>query len=231
MFIPIHDKNPLKIVAFQLITVCIIGLCIGIIYWQFNLSEQAQKQASLAFGMIPSVLLDSKFIPQEINALPSELTLISYMFLHGSWMHLLGNMLFLWVFGDNIEDSMGHVRFVIFFLLCGIAAGITHGVMEPASELPLVGASGAIAGLLGAYLMLHPRVKVLVLLLSRIPFRMPAYLLIILWMLFQVFSVYSNKQDSGVAWWAHIGGFVVGIVLIIPMRYKQVPLFDQGVSH
>jgi membrane associated rhomboid family serine protease len=229
MFIPLHDENPLKTVAFQMVTIVLIILCVGVYYWQFTLSQPLQQQASLAYGMIPSVLLNMKTVSADIHALPSKLTLISYMFLHGSWLHLLGNMLFLWVFGDNIEDSMGHLRFILFYLLCGIAAGVTHGVMEPASDLPLVGASGSIAGLLGAYLMLHPRVKILVLLFSRIPLRLPAYVLILSWILFQIFSV--KLADSSVAWWAHIGGFIAGVILIVPMRYKRVPLFDRGVTH
>ncbi|MDJ0833632.1 MAG: rhomboid family intramembrane serine protease [Gammaproteobacteria bacterium] len=231
MFIPIHDKNPLKIVVFQLVTVTIILLCSGAFLWQLSLPQQAENVAVYAFGLVPSVLFDVNILPAEVNALPSELTLFSYMFLHGGWLHLLGNMLFLWVFGDNIEDSMGHLRFIVFYLLCGLAAGLTHSVMQPGSQLPLIGASGAIAGLLGGYLVLHPRVKVLVLLFSRIPLHLPAFLLIIAWILFQFYSVSLNTEGDNIAWWAHIGGFVAGMILIVPMRYKRVPLFDRGVSH
>lgn len=231
MFIPLHDKNPLKIVAFQLVTVSFILLCTGAFLWQLGLPQQAETHAVYAYGLVPSVLFDVNILPAEVNALPSELTLFSYMFLHGGWLHLLGNMLFLWVFGDNIEDSMGHLRFILFYLLCGLAAGLTHSLMQPGSQIPLIGASGAIAGLLGAYLMLHPRVKVLVLVFSRIPLRIPAYLLILAWILFQFFSVWNSGEGDNIAWWAHIGGFVAGMILIIPMRYKRVPLFDRGVSH
>ncbi len=231
MFIPLHDKNPLKIVAFQLVTISIMLLCIGAFLWQLGLPQQAETQAVYAYGLVPSVLFNVNLLPAELNALPSELTLFSYMFLHGGWLHLLGNMLFLWVFGDNIEDSMGHLRFVVFYLACGLAAGLTHSLMDPGSQIPLIGASGAIAGLLGAYLMLHPRVKVLVLVFSRIPLHLPAYLLILAWILFQFFSVWNTAEGDNIAWWAHIGGFVAGMILIIPMRYKRVPLFDRGVSH
>lgn len=231
MFIPLYDKNPLRIIAFQLVTMVLIGLCIGTYWWQSSLAPQAETFASFAYGFIPAVFISSSIIPAEVNALPAELTLVSYMFMHGGWMHLLGNMLFLWVFGDNIEDSMGHARFVIFFVLCGMAAAFVHGVMEPTSEIPLVGASGAIAGILGAYLILHPRVKVLVLIFSRLPIRLPAYVLILLWILFQFFSVYFSAPQDNIAWWAHIGGFIAGVVLIIPMRYKSVALFDQGTEH
>lgn len=227
MFIPIHDKNPLKVVIFQIVTVTIIVLCVAVFVSQIN----STGQLALVYGMIPSVLSNVHWLPPEVHAISAELTLVSYMFLHSSWMHLLGNMLFLWVFGDNIEDSMGHFRFIIFYLLCGIAAGLTHGIMESTSDLPLVGASGAIAGILGAYLMLHPRVKILVLLFSRLPVNLPAYVLIVIWILFQFYSVSIIEDNSHVAWWAHIGGFVAGVILIVPMRYKRVPLFDKGLEH
>ena len=231
MFIPIHDKNPLKIVAFQLVTLIIILSCIATFVWQLSLSELAETQVAYALGVVPSVLFNINTLPPEVHILPSELTLVSYMFLHGGWLHLLGNMLFLWVFGDNVEDSMGHLRFIIFFLLCGLLAGLAHSLMLADSQMPLIGASGAVAGVLGGYLMLHPRVKVLVLLFSRIPLRLPAYLLIIGWILFQFFSVWTNAEGDNIAWWAHIGGFVAGMILIIPLRYKRVPLFDRDISH
>jgi len=231
MFLPLHDKNPLRIVAFQYVTITLILICIGTFMWQIRLPEQASIYASYAYGLVPSVLLQQQSLPADVNALPSTITLFSYMFLHGSWMHLLGNLLFLWVFGDNIEDSMGHARFIAFYLLCGLAAGLTHSLFEPSSQIPMIGASGAIAGILGAYLVLHPRVKVLVLVFSRIPIALPAYLLLLGWILFQFFSVANSGENNPVAWWAHIGGFLAGMVLIIPLRYKKVALFDKGVEH
>lgn len=231
MFLPLHDKNPLRIVAFQLVTVVFIITSIAVFVLQLNYRDDPSIHVSYAFGLVPSVLFDTKMLPVGIFALESELTLVSYMFLHGDWWHLLGNMLFLWVFGDNVEDSMGHFRFIVFYLWCGAVAGISHALMMPGSEMPLVGASGAISGILGGYLMLHPRVKVLVLLFSRIPVRLPAYVLLLLWLGFQLFNVMFSDADSPVAWWAHIGGFVAGMVLIIPFRHKQVPLFDKGTVH
>jgi membrane associated rhomboid family serine protease len=230
MFLPLHDKNPLTIVAFQFVTLMTIVLSIGVFLWQKSLSGEAAVYASYAYGLLPSVFLHQQSLPPEVHALPTLLTLVSYMFLHGSWVHLLGNMLFLWVFGDNIEDAMGHFRFIIFYLICGMAAGLTHTLLEPASEMPMIGASGAIAGLLGAYLMLHPRVKVLVLLLGRIPVYLPAYLLLIAWIIFQFYSATSLTEENTVAWWAHIGGFITGMVLIIPMKYRQVKLLDHPVE-
>jgi membrane associated rhomboid family serine protease len=230
MFLPLHDKNPLMIVAFQFVTFMTILLCVGVFLWQKSLYGEASAYFSYAYGLLPTVFLHQQSLPPEVHALPSQLTLISYMFLHGSWMHLLGNMLFLWVFGDNVEDSMGHFRFIIFYLLCGIVAGLTHTLLDPGSEIPMIGASGAVAGLLGAYLMLHPRVKVLVLLLGRIPVYLPAYLLLIAWFVFQFYSANATTEGNNVAWWAHIGGFIAGMVLIIPMKYRRVKLFDHPVE-
>lgn len=229
MFLPLHDKNPLKIVTFQFMTVSTILSCVAIFFWQKSLAGETAIYASYAYGLVPSVFLQHQSLPAEVHALPSYLTLISYMFLHGSWVHLLGNMLFLWVFGDNVEDSMGHLRFILFYILCGMAAGITHTLVESTAELPMIGASGAIAGLLGAYLMLHPRVKILVLLVGRIPIYLPAYLLLLGWIVFQFYQMANSTASNGVAWWAHIGGFITGMILIIPLRFRHIPLFGRAV--
>jgi membrane associated rhomboid family serine protease len=159
--------------------------------------------------------------------IPAPLTLISSMFMHGGWMHLIGNMLFLWVLGDNVEDAMGHGRFIIFYILCGIAAALTHAAMDPASSTPMIGASGAISGVIGAYLILHPKVQILTL-AFRFFIHIPAYIMLGIWIAMQVINVSmaSNTGGGGVAWWAHIGGLIAGIILIAPMRHKSVPLFD-----
>lgn len=230
MFLPLHDKNPLRIVAFQFVTFSLMLSCVALFLWQSALSDAELTRAIYAWGMVPSVLLGDNLLPAGLQLMPEQFSLLSYAFLHANWSHLLGNMLFLWVFGDNVEDAMGHARFLLFYLLCAIAAGLTHAYMQFDSQIPLVGASGAIAGLLGAYLVLHPRVKILVLVLGRIPLRLPAYLLIIGWALFQLYQ--STANDPGpVAWWAHIGGFVAGMLLIVPIRDKRVPLFDRGTEH
>jgi len=141
------------------------------------------------------------------------------MFLHGSWLHLLGNMWFLWIFGNNIEDSMGHVRFVAFYLICGLAAALAQVVANPDSTIPMVGASGAISGVMGAYLMLFPRVRVYALVFLGFFFTsvgMPAWVMLGYWFLIQIFSglVSFGQQGGGVAFWAHAGGFVAGVVLV-----------------
>ncbi len=228
MFIPVHDRNPLVIISWQWVTLALIGVNLGVFLWQRNLADAALTAAGYAWGMTPSVLWQQALLPEGVGMVPEPLTLVSYAFLHGGWLHLIGNMLFLWVFGDNIEDSMGHARFLLFYLLCAMAAGLAHALMEPASQIPLIGASGAVAGVLGAYLVLHPRVRVLVLMFSRIPLRLPAWLLLSLWFLFQFVSLSITGGADSTAWWAHIGGFIAGMILIVPMRYKAVPLFDRS---
>ena len=233
MLLPLKDSNPLKVIPFQLVTVAIIALCVGVFAWQALLPERAEVEAVMSYGMIPAVLFDRLALPPQLAVIPPEATVLTSMFLHADWLHLGGNMLYLWVFGDNIEDSMGHVRFVAFYLLCGVAAALTHGLIDPHSTTPLIGASGAISGVLGAYLLLHPRVRVIALLLFRfpLPLPLPAYVVLGGWILLQVFNVYVGggiPAEGGTALWAHIGGFVAGALLIVPMRRKGLPLFDRG---
>ena len=229
MFFPLHDKNPLRIVPFQFVTVAIIIMNVLIFGWQSTLPLADENRFVLGYGMIPAVLLDRELLSPEVIRLPAEVTLLTYMFLHADIWHLLGNMLFLWVFGDNIEDSMGHFRFAVFYIVCGVAAGLAHVLIDTDSVAPLIGASGAAAGVLGGYLLLHPKVKVLALLFGRIPIHLPAYLLIIGWIVFQFISL--NIGEEKVAWWAHIGGFTAGMLLIPLLRDKSIPLLDRGTPH
>lgn len=230
MLLPIHDRNPLRIIAFQFMTIGLILACVLVFLWEINLPPPLAERAALVYGMIPSVLLGTDRLDPGLGSIPAALTLFTSLFLHGDWLHLLGNMLFLWVFGDNIEDAVGHWRFVLFFLLCGAAAGLTHAAMQPDLKVPTVGASGAVAGVLGAYIVLHPRVKVLVLVFKWFPLYLPAYFVLAVWIGLQVMSVLWQIGGQ-VAWWAHIGGFVAGALLIVVMRRPNVPLFDKGVAH
>lgn len=226
MFLPLKDDNPLRVIPFQAVTVGLIGLCVMVFLWQMSLPEPAASNAFFSFGAVPAVIFDYRDLPAAVAVLPGELTLVTSMFLHAGWLHLGGNMLYLWIFGDNIEDAMGHFRFIAFYLACGIAGALAHILSDPASVVPMVGASGAIAGVLGAYLVLYPRVRVLMLVLFGIPIRLPAYIVLGGWVLLQVFNAYSGDTAAGgTAWWAHIGGFVTGVLLIGPMRRKGVPLF------
>jgi membrane associated rhomboid family serine protease len=150
------------------------------------------------------------------------------MFLHADILHLVGNMLFLWVFGDNIEDALGHVRFLVFYLVCGVIAGLTFVFMMPDAahaNIPLIGASGAVAGCVGAYLVLHPKVRVWVLIFRVIPFKISAAWALGAWVIMQFVMALMPQNDS-VAWWAHVGGLIVGALLIVVMRRPGVPLFD-----
>ena len=151
--------------------------------------------------------------------------------MHGSWMHIIGNMLYLWIFGNNVEDAMGHNRFIVFYILCGIIAFLAHGMADAQSQVPTVGASGAISGVLGAYLLLHPRAKVLV----AIPLgfiihttRLPAAIVLIFWFVLQLISSWlTDNSQGGVAWGAHIGGFLAGMLLIPFFKKSGVKLFSQ----
>jgi membrane associated rhomboid family serine protease len=154
------------------------------------------------------------------------------MVMHGSWLHIIGNMLFLWIFGNNIEDSVGHFRFIVFYLLCGIAAAAAQVAIAPDSTVPMIGASGAVSGVLGAYLLLFPRARVLVLLPIWIFWRLievPAMLMLIVWFAMQFLSgltVRGVNTGGGVAFWAHVGGFVAGIMLIVPFKKRGVRLLQ-----
>lgn len=219
MFIPLHDNNPLNVIRFQVVTVGLLVTNIAIFLWvHFEVSGQREIVSVLSFGVIPVELISNKTTAYPSTPMFEGLTLFTYMFFHAGWMHLIGNMLFLWVFADNVEDSMGHWRFLVFYLACGIAAGLVHAVMSGGSAAPLVGASGAVAGVLGAYLVLYPKARVWVLILFRIPLRIPAYWALGGWIALQFFEVYMSSDDSNVAWWAHIGGFATGILLVFVIR-------------
>ncbi|MSO91800.1 MAG: rhomboid family intramembrane serine protease [Rhodospirillales bacterium] len=226
MLLPLKDDNPLKRIPFQYVTVATIATCVAVFLWQLSLGPRGGQQAVYAYGVVPAVLFGFKDLPPDVAAIPEWLTLITSMFLHGGWMHLIGNMLFLWVLGDNVEDSMGHVRFVIFYVLSGIAAGLAQSGLNPESTVPMIGASGAISGVIGAYLMLHPKAPIHTL-VFRFIVKLPAFVVLGFWIVFQLISAsIASNTGGGVAWWAHIGGFVAGAILIIPMRHRDVPLFD-----
>jgi membrane associated rhomboid family serine protease len=228
MFIPISDDNPLKHLPFQYITVGLVAANVAVfVFFQSGIFIDAMEATAVSFGMIPAVVLEGASMPPGYATVPGTLTLITYQFVHGGWLHLIGNMAFLWVFGDNVEDAMGHMRFLVFYLLCGVAAALAHGMLDPQSTIPLVGASGSVAGIIAAYLMLHPRVKVWVLVLWRLPLRLTAMWVLGFWVAIQ-FVMVLVPVDDGVAWWAHIGGLAAGAFLIAFMRRPGVPLFDRG---
>lgn len=226
MFLPFFDSNPKKRITVQAVTVALIVLNVAMfLVFQGAVADYPDYRLAL----IPVTLFAEQARPTDLILIPEETTLLSYAFLHGSWLHLAGNMLFLWVFGDNVEDAMGHVKFLIFFVLCGIAGGLAYAVMTPDPSAPLVGASGATSGVVAAYLMLHPKVKVwvLVTLLIKFPFQLPAWIVLGAYVVWNVFMVLGDTAVSQTAWWAHIGGLVAGAILTPLFKHRDVKLFDR----
>ena len=228
MLLPLHDTNPLKHIRFQYVTVGIIGVCVAVFFYQLSLGDRSERAFIFGFGAIPAVVFGIKTLPVELTHAPAVLSLVTSMFLHGGFMHLLGNMLFLWVLGDNVEDALGHRRFVVFYLLTGLIAVLAHAGTDTASQIPMIGASGAISGIIGAYLMVHPKARIKTL-VGYFIVSLPAWVVLGFWIGFQFFStaMATGGAGGGVAWWAHIGGFFAGVILIVPMRRKGVALFDR----
>jgi membrane associated rhomboid family serine protease len=221
---PLRDDNPTEMPP--VVTVLIIAACIGV--WVLaqgaGLSEAELERSVCSLGAIPIELTGSEAegpTPCPLGGLTWG-ALLSSMFLHGGWGHLIGNLWFLWIFGNNIEDSMGHFRFLAFYLLTGLAAAGAHVLSEPSSALPIVGASGAISGVMGAYLVLYPRAKVrtlLVLVVFITVVDIPAFFYLGYWFFIQLASAgLSGDTGGGVAFMAHVGGFVAGVVLVLLFR-------------
>ncbi|WP_207481182.1 rhomboid family intramembrane serine protease [Arenibaculum pallidiluteum] len=227
-FLPISDDNPTR--RAPVVTLLIIGLCIAVFLWQQSLRPDARDAAVYAFGVIPAVLFGIAALPPELSVLPPWGTIVTSMFMHGGFMHVIGNMLYLWIFGNNVEDSMGRGRFLLFYLLCGLAAAMAQAIADPSSEVPMIGASGAIGGVLGAYIVLHPQANVRVFAWIIIFVRMinvPAVIVLGMWFAGQLLSGFTTPTDGGgVAFWAHVGGFVAGMALIPFFRDRHVPLFQ-----
>lgn len=219
--IPLRDKNPTDRVPF--VNISIIVLNVAAFVYELSLGPRLEV-FFFQFGLVPQSFLASINSYEIITN--SFTPLFTSMFLHGGWMHLGGNMLYLWIFGDNVEDKIGHGRYLLFYLLCGIAASFLHVLIDPTSTIPTVGASGAISGILGAYLIMFPRARVV----TVIPIfvflhvaELPALFVLGFWFVIQFFNGllslgYQTAGMGGVAWWAHIGGFVAGLVLVIPFR-------------
>ncbi len=223
---PLRDENPTELIPFVTVILIVVNVVVWIVVQGAGVGEPF-LESLCAFGAIPGeitgqiasgtgVQLGARHSCQ-IGGL-SGATVLTSMFLHGSWMHLIGNMWFLWVFGNNIEDSMGHVRYLLFYLICGGLAAAAHLASAPGSPIPTVGASGAISGIMGAYLVLYPRVRVFTLFFFVIFIRVipiPAWVMLLWWFGLQLLSgSVSVGSGGGVAFWAHVGGFVAGVVLI-----------------
>lgn len=229
MVIPLHDDNPTTIRPVVTVSLMIICVVVYLLH-HLLLTDQYTVKLIYALGVIPALLTHQA--TAEFATLPPGLTVLTSMFVHGGFWHLAGNMLYLWIFGNNIEDAMGHVRFAIFYLLCGAAAVAAQVLPDPASEIPMVGASGAISGVLGAYMLLYPRARVLLgvplgFLIISIG-RYPAVWVLASWFVLQLimgsFSALS-PTPGGVAFGAHVGGFVAGCLLVTVFRKRGVPLW------
>ena len=211
--IPLRDVIPSR--TRPLVTVSLIALNISVFLFQVGLSPRAAERFIFAFGVIPANL--------------SMMTVVTAMFVHGGLAHLAGNMLFLWIFGDNVEDRLGHGRFLVFYLLCGSVAALAQAAFDPGSPVPMVGASGAIAGVMGAYVILYPQSRVLMLFpFPPILFELPAVVFLAMWFVIQFLSglgslaaVGARDLAGGVAFWAHVMGFVAGVLLVRVMRRPE----------
>ena len=210
--IPLRDSQPSY--STPVVTLSLIVANIAVFFYQISLDQFSLNHLIFTYGIVPDRLQYGD--------------LLTSMFMHGGWMHLIGNMWFLWIFGDNVEDVLGKWKYLLFYVLCGVAAGLVHAFLNPLSRVPTIGASGAIAGVMGAYLLKFPHSRIHTLIPIFIFFTtvdIPAFLILIYWFLIQAFSGvgqigYSHLSRGGVAWFAHIGGFLAGMVLILLLRTK-----------
>jgi membrane associated rhomboid family serine protease len=220
--IPLKDSNPTE--RFPIITVVFITLNVLVFLYEVSLGKDNVESFVGAFSLVPARLFHAgTVVPGPV---PVGITIFTSQFLHGGLLHLIGNMLYLWIFGNNVEDAMGRFRFIVFYLLCGAMASMAHALMNARSTIPMIGASGAISGILGAYMLLYPKARVLTLFTLGFFVRMievPAMMVLGFWFVFQFLSALVAKGAGGVAWYAHIGGFLAGLVLIILFKRSDVP--------
>ncbi len=204
--IPLRDTQ--RSYSFPVVTILLIAINAAVFLYEMSLDPFSRNHLVAMYGLVPFHF--------------TALSLVTAMFLHGGWLHIIGNMWFLWIFGDNVEDVLGHFKFLLFYLLCGVAAGLAQVAAGPHSRIPMIGASGAIAGVMGAYLVKFPRSRILTLVFIVVfvtTVELPAAFVLVYWFILQFFSgvgsvAYSHLSQGGVAWFAHIGGFLVGIILI-----------------
>ena len=229
MFLPLHDANRLRFIRRQYVTWTIIVATVAVhALTSLYSPTEFDEIAAISLGYIPAVLNGTAVLPAEYVLLPEQATYLTYAFLHGDWMHLGVNMLFLWVFGDNVEDALGHLRFVAFYIACAAAGAWAHGLLAPNSEAPLIGASGAVAGVSAAYLILHPKVRLWTLVVYRIPLPLPAWIPLGVWVATQ-FVMILREPFGPISWAAHVGGIVMGAVLVLILRRPGVPLLDRRI--
>lgn len=224
MFIPLHDDNPLRSISAPYVTVALIAINVIVyVFFQSGLVYNMGQAGTFDLAIIPCQLLRVESCVANsghlTGAMQELITPFSYMFLHGGWMHLIGNMSFLWVFADNVEDSFGHLSFLLFYLVCGLVAALAHLALDPASRMPLIGASGAISGVIASYLLLFPRSQVISL-FGFVPLKLPAMWLLGMWILFNLVFFLVAPASGGVAWVTHLAGFVTGLAITWPLRKR-----------
>ena len=223
--IPISDDNPVRITP--IVTWAIIVLCVMVYLWERQLGHELDRAIDV-FGFKPYTLFAHRHALGTV-AVPAITAILISMFLHGSILHIAGNMLYLWIFGNNVEDAMGHFRFLLFYLVCGFAAAAMLAWMDPGSKIPMIGASGAISGVLAAYVLLFPRARVTVIVpigIIPLPLMVSAFWVVGLWFLLQLISAaITDPGQPGIAWGAHVGGFLAGLVLTPLLKSSSFPLF------
>lgn len=221
--IPIRDINPTE--RFSIVTALLIVVNIAVFLYQLTLGQEGESRFLQSFAVIPRHFFSSE--PSPVSWLPASATLVTSMFLHGGLLHLGSNMLYLWIFGNNVEDVMGRLRFFVFYLVCGCAAAYAYAFFHDSSPVPMIGASGAVSGVLGAYLLLFPRARVVTLFIFFFYIRtvsIPAMTVLGLWFLLQFVNVLvADTTIGGVAWHAHIAGFVTGLLLVGLFKKRDVP--------
>jgi membrane associated rhomboid family serine protease len=227
--IPIRDHLSTSRVPY--VTYAVVGSCVLVFLWQLGLGSPRDQEVVYALGAIPAVIFGDARLPADLVMVPPIATVFTSMFMHGGWMHLIGNMLYMWIFADNVEDSMGHVRFLVFYLICGVAAVLAQALPDLSSQVPMIGASGAISGVLGAYLLLFPRARVLVMIplgfIMKAHYLPAAAVLGFYFVLQVVMTVMAPAAGGGVAFAAHLGGFVTGAALIVVFKHHRVPLLSK----
>ena len=224
LFFPFADENPTN--KKPIISWLIIFACSSIFLNQIFDPSYITEQNFLSFGMIPAILFGYSELSGPLKIIPPFLSIFTSMFLHGGWMHIIGNMTYLYIFGDNIEERLGKLKFIIFYLITGIVAAFSQAIMDPTSTIPMIGASGAIAGVLGGYLVLYPKANIKVLFWFIIfikVIRIRAFIVLGGWIIIQFISFNGADVNSGgIAYAAHIGGFISGILLINIMKNKTI---------
>ncbi len=231
---PLRDDNPTTIPPF--VTWTLIAVNVLVFLYQISLGPGSSQLFAYRYGAIPAVVVGAQSLPGNVAVIPPAGSLFTSMFLHGGWMHLIGNMWFLWIFGNNIEEAMGRVRYLLFYLICGILASIAHILSNAGSTVPTIGASGAIAGVLGAYAMIYPRARVWTLIYLIFFIRLiyiPAGFVLGFWFLLQLLngSMAAGRDAGGIAFWAHVGGFLAGVLLVGVFKKRTVHFFNPPRYH